>query len=241
MIHVAAGNRQRRDDGVHIISLLFLLSLWLLLISSWHVGTAAAQMPATKSQVTHAHILVMSSDIYESVLIGVVGSSGRGSRPSLGNLLRNNRLLTVQGDLNHKLFQRCTNNYNNYNNAEDTFTMANCSTSISSNLKIVSMRLAANINLNKIKAVCRRIEANFDLPSVAIAGSMPGGTKRMRLKSIMIVASPRLVSTFRLLCGESLRNVPVFGVDVLKMGELFESGLLPTTTTTTTENKNMVC
>lgn len=220
--------RSRRGLVLIVPLLIHMLSI----INNGAVAAAVAPASGIESSPSfggvNAHLLVMSGDIYESVVTSVVGSSGRGSRPSLGNLLRNNRLLTVQGDLSHKLFQRCTNNDQT---SSASLTMTNCSASISSNLKLVSMRLAPNINLNRVKAVCRLIEATFELPLSSVSQDFAATNKRrMRLRSIMIVASSRLISTFRLLCGENLKNVPVFGIDVLKMGQLFETSFLSAAT-----------
>jgi hypothetical protein len=170
-------------------------------------------------------LVLLSDDIYQSVMVSISGGRSSGSRPSLGYLLRNNRLLTLTTDLDRRLFQKCNNNENS-NKQLDT-TSSNCSfvtssfsvtssSSSSSSIRIVTARISERINIDRMKRFCRLIKTSFFLDAGASSQT------NQQLSSILLVASGRLIAMFRLFCSHELPQVVISGVDMLKMGAILE-------------------
>lgn len=196
------------------------LTWWLWLLFSMFADGEPAP-PLTR-------LVLLSDDIYQSVMVSISGGRSSGSRPSLGYLLRNNRLLTLTTDLDRRLFQKCNNNENS-NKQLDT-TSSNCSfvtssfsaisssssSSSSSSIRIVTARISERINIDRMKRFCRLIKTSFFLDAGA------NSQTNQQLSSILMVASGRLIAMFRLFCSHELPQVVISGVDMLKMGAILE-------------------
>ena len=194
------------------------LTWWLWLLFSMFADGEPAP-PLTR-------LVLLSDDIYQSVMVSISGGRSSGSRPSLGYLLRNNRLLTLTTDLDRRLFQKCNNNENSNKQLDTTssncsfvtssFSTTSSSSSSSSSIRIVTARISERINIDRMKRFCRLIKTSFFLDAGA------NSQTNQQLSSILLVASGRLIAMFRLFCSHELPQVVISGVDMLKMGAILE-------------------
>lgn len=169
-------------------------------------------------------LVLISDDVYQMATIVGATTSARSSSPSLTYLIRNHRLLTISDELDRR-FNKCIygNNQESANlksvQLVDTLLRNECFLPSS---KVFANRLNATISIDRMNDLCRSLK-------IALVGGSPPPTtsssnsrqqQRIRLSSILIVSSARIISLFRLFCFDL--QVPISAIDVLKMDSIFQ-------------------